>query len=80
LPRRSIKRTQIVGKIVVDKYPALPGLGTGSEAQFRAPAQFLRVELEEYRSFDEREGFHGKKRSNLIAGGRRFPPRRSMRA
>jgi hypothetical protein len=58
LPRRSIKRTQILGKIVVDKYPTLSDLGTGGQAQLRAPAQFLGVELEEYCSFGEGERFH----------------------
>jgi hypothetical protein len=53
LPRGSIERAYIVGKIAVEEYPALAHLGAGREPELRAPAKLLRVNTKERRRLRE---------------------------
>lgn len=47
LPRLSIERTQIIGKVFVDEHPTLPDLGPENQASLDAAAQFLGVQAQE---------------------------------
>jgi hypothetical protein len=47
LPRCSIKRTQIIHKVRLKKYPALSNLGSRNTARLGTTAKFFGVKLEE---------------------------------
>jgi hypothetical protein len=58
LPRRSIERAQVLGKIDFEKNPAFAHLGAGRDTSLCAPAQFLRMHLQEVRSLEKGKRLH----------------------
>jgi hypothetical protein len=48
----------MVGKIEIEKDPALADLGAGDEPDLRATPQLLRMHLEEASGLEERQGLH----------------------
>jgi hypothetical protein len=46
LPIRSIKRAQVIGKVILDKHPALAHFGSRYTASLGAAAEFFGMQLE----------------------------------
>lgn len=58
LPRGTVQRPQIVGKIGFEEAPELAGLGAGQDAGLRQASNGLRVHLQESGGFLEVQGVH----------------------
>jgi len=58
LPRRRIKRAQIFGKVILDKYPALADFSGGHTACLGTAAQLFRVQLEKVGSLFKIKRLH----------------------
>jgi len=58
LPRRTVQRPQVVGKVGFEEAPELAGLGAGQDAGFRQTSHRLRVHLQKSGGFIEVQGVH----------------------